>query len=194
MKKYLPIFAAGIALLVGLLIGFFVGRATLEAKWSNPVGVISPAEFQKSSTAKDADPTPPAGQKRLAALPLVRMRQEAQKFTEKDPFKVSLTSWGGGEDGYELHLMMKNDTPCKITSYSGIAYGYTSRGRPAKVNAAGESYLAFRSDATSDKFEPIEKGAKYIHAQVVHHSDVAAIGVAHVDAYTCEDGTKWARQ
>lgn len=194
MKKYIPIFAAGFALLIGLLIGFFVGRATLEAKWSNPVGVITPQEHQKASGAKNADPTPPAGSKRLAALPLVKLRQEAAKFTAQDPLKITLTSWGGGEDGYELHLMMKNDAPCKIVSYSGIAYSYNAYGRPAKGNAGGENYVAFRSDATSDKFEGMDKGAKFVHAQVVHHSDTASIGVAHVDAYACDDGTKWARQ
>jgi len=194
VKRYLPIFAVGLALLVGLLVGFFVGRATLESKWSNPVGVITPQDHQRSSSAKDADPTPPAGAKRLIALPLVKMRQEAQKLTAQDPLKVTLTSWGGGEDGYELHLMMKNDAPCKVVSFSGIAYGYDAYGRPAKTNAGGENYLAFRSDAASDKFTGADKGAKHVHAQVVHHTGTASIGVAHVDAYACDDGTKWARQ
>ncbi len=194
MKKYIPIVVAGIALLVGLLIGFFVGRATLEAKWANPVGVITPQQHQKSSGAKDADPTPPAGSKRIIPLPLVKMRQVAGKLTAQDPLKVTLTSWGNGEDGGELHLMMKNDAPCKVVSYSGIAYAYNAYGRPVKGNAGGESYIAFRSDVASEKFEGMDKGAKFIHAQVVHHTETASIGVAHVDAYACDDGTKWARQ
>lgn len=182
----------GLALLVGIAIGFFVGRALLEAKWSNPLGVVSPADHKRSSEAKDADPTPPAG-KRLVILPFVRMRQEAQKLTRSDPLKITLTSFGNGETTGELHLMMRNEAGCKITSYSGIAYAYDARGKPAKANAAGETYLAFRSGATEDKELGIEPKGKYIHAQVVKHTDIASLGVAHVDAYACADGTKWAR-
>lgn len=195
MKRYALPIGVGVALLVGLMIGFFVGRATLEAKWSNPVSVVSPADFQKSSSAKDADPTPPAGAKILKPLPLARMRQEIAKFTEKDPLKITLTSFGNGETGAELHLMMKNDAACKVTSYSGVAYAYDAYGKAVKANAAGETYVAFRSDATDDKEIGIEpKGGKYIHGQVLKHPEVASLGVAHVDAYTCADGTKWARQ
>ncbi|MFO0640416.1 MAG: hypothetical protein U0183_14450 [Polyangiaceae bacterium] len=193
MKKLALPIAIGVALLVGLLVGFFVGRATLEAKWSNPVGVVSPLDYQRSSGAKGADPTPPAGAKLVKALPLVRMRAEIAKLTASDPLKVTLTSFGNGEDGGELHLMMKNDAPCKVVSYSGIAYAYDAYGKPVKANAAGESYVAFRSDATADKSLAIEKGGKYIHAQTVHHTEVASLGVAHVDAYACADGSKWAR-
>ncbi|HRG95948.1 MAG TPA: hypothetical protein PLR99_06860 [Polyangiaceae bacterium] len=185
----------GLALLAGIAIGFVVGRAMLEAKWSNPLGVVSPADYKRSSEAKDADPTPPAGAKRLAILPFVRMRQEAAKLTKGEPLEVTLTSFGNGETTGELHLMMRNHAACKITSYSGIAYAYDARGRPAKANAAGESYLAFRSNATEDKDIGIEpNGGKHIHAQVLKHTDIASLGVAHVDAYACADGTKWARQ
>lgn len=194
MKKYALPIAVGIALFAGLMIGFFVGRATLEAKWSNPVGVVSPAQFQKSSTAKDADPTPPAGAKLMKALPLMRMRREVAKLTEKDPLKITLTSFGNGEDGGELHLMMRNEAACKVTSYSGIAYAFDYSGKPVKANAAGEAYLAFRSDATTDKSIGIDPNGKYVHAQVLKHTETASLGVAHVDAYTCADGTKWARQ
>ena len=194
MKKFALPIAVGIALFVGLMIGFFVGRKTLESKWSNPVSVVSPADFQKSSTAKDADPTPPAGAKIMKPLPLLLMRQEVAKLTEKDPLKITLTSFGNGEDGGELHLMMKNGAACKVTSYSGVAYAFDYSGKPVKANAAGESYLAFRSDATTDKELGIETNGKYVHAQVLKHTETASLGVAHVDAYACADGTKWARQ
>lgn len=193
MKKYALPIAVGIALFVGLMIGFFVGRMTLESKWSNPVGVVSPADFQKSSSAKDANPTPPVGAKLVKPLPLLRMRQVVGKLTEKDPLKVTLTSFGNGNDGSELHLMMKNEAPCKVVDYSGVVYAYDAWGKPVKANAAGEAYLAFRSDATDDKRIGIDPKGKYMHAQGLKHIETASIGVAHVDAYTCADGTKWAR-
>ncbi len=186
--------AVGVALIAGIAIGFLVGRALLEAQWSNPVGVVSPADHHRSSAAKDADPTPPQGTRLLARLPLRRMRQEADRLRANDPLKVTLTSFGNGETGGELHLMMRNEARCKVTAYSGVAYAYDARGRPAKANAAGESYVAFRSDAASSGNVLIAPGGgKHVHAQPLHHTETASLGVALVDAYTCDDGSTWAR-
>jgi hypothetical protein len=88
--------------------------------------------------------------------------------------------------------MLRNDTPCKVTSYSGVAYAYNAVGRPVKANKGGEPYVAFTSAAVEGGVS-IEKGAKYIHSQGMKYPEGASLGVAHVDAYQCEDGTKWAR-
>ncbi len=189
MKRIL--LAAAASLLVGLLIGFLAGRITLEASWSKPITKVTAEDFKRSS-GEGADPTPPEGAPIFRALPFGRMRMEAKKYTEKDPLQVTLTSFGNGEGGSELHLMMRNDAGCKVVAYSGVAYAFNAYGKPATANKGGEPYVAFTSEATGDKVSIAPKG-KHIHSQKLRHPDIASLGVAHVDSYSCDDGTKWTR-
>ncbi len=181
-----------LALFLGILVGFFVGRATLEAQWSRPLTRITPADHQRSS-GNDADPTPPEGASVFKAIPLGRMRAEVKKYIEKDPVQVTLTSFGNGDQGSELHLVMRNDAGCKIVAYSGVVYAFDAHGKPVKANKGGEPYVAFTSEAAGDKVA-IAPRKNHIHSQKLRYPETASIGVAHVDGYSCDDGTKWARQ
>ena len=117
MKKLVLPIAIGVALLVGLLVGFFVGRATLEAKWSNPVGVVTPQDYQRSSGAKGADPTPPAGAKLVKALPLVRMRAEIAKLTAVDGGKTQ-----GLDRGLDLVGLIDDGCPQQLRPVEILAH------------------------------------------------------------------------
>jgi hypothetical protein len=190
MKKFALPLSIALALLVGIAIGFFAGRAMLERTWSAPITHVSASDVALASV-EGADPTPATGTTILAALPLVKMRQAVLALTEKDPVQVTLTSFGNGEEGGELHLMLRNNAPCTVTSVRGVAYAYDSTGTPVKANKAGEKYIAFES--APDAKVAIAKSAKYILSQVVHHTETASLGVAHVDAYTCAEGPGWTR-
>ncbi len=178
--------AAG-TLIVGLIAGFFLGRMLLENQWSKPVMVISQADEQKSKEG-DADPTPPAGTRILRALPLRKAREAAKAFTAGDKLVVNVVSFGNGEEGGELHVVVENRTDCKIIAFAGVAYGFDAYGRPQKANKRGEPYIRF----VGEKQELAPKDTTTL-AQTVKHTDTASLGVAHVDTYTCEDGRKWER-
>ena len=198
MKKFMLPAAVALALLVGLAIGFIAGRITMERKWADPFMVVTAKNHERSSVkdknpAQNPDPTPAVGARIFRALPLARMRMEANKLTAKDPLKVTLTSFGNGEDGGELHLMMQSDETCVIKEFSGVAYAFDSHGIPAKANRAGEPYLLFTATLTGAEFKPIAAKGKYIHSQKVAHTYNASLGVAHVDSYTCDNGKVWRR-
>lgn len=178
--------AAG-TLIVGLIAGFFLGRMVLENQWSKPVMVISQADEAKSKEG-DADPTPPAGTRILRPLPLRKAREAAKAFTAGDKLVVNLVSFGNGEDGGELHVVLENRTDCKVIAFAGVAYGFDAYGKPQKANKRGEPYIRF----VAEKQELSPKDTM-VHAQVVKHTETASLGVAHVDTYTCEDGRKWER-
>jgi hypothetical protein len=63
------------ALVIGLVIGIFVGRALLEREWSQPAVLqrLSQADASRS-TGKDADPVPAVGSLVLGKAPLARAR------------------------------------------------------------------------------------------------------------------------
>lgn len=192
MKKFILPGALVVALLIGLVIGFLVGRTTMERKWSDPFMVVTAKEYDRAAT-KDADPTPPVGARIFRALPLARMRMEAKKLTADDPLKVTLASFGSGEEGGELHLMMQSDETCTIKEFQGVAYAFNWKGVPAKANKGGESYLAFTATLNSAEKKPIPAKGKYIHSQKLNYTDDASLGVAQVDSYTCDNGKVWRR-
>lgn len=182
--------AAVVALVIGLLIGFFAGRALLEKQWSQPYDTVSARQYEKSSR-DNADPTPPANTKVLEPMPIGRSRKVVRQMTEKDPVVVLVAAEGSGDNGVDLHVVVENHAKCSVKEVSGVAYGFDAKGRPAKMNKAGEPYVAFKGDFTK---EPIEPGKHATVEQKLAYVDVATNGVAHVDAYTCADGSSWRRQ
>jgi hypothetical protein len=168
MKKYTFPLSIALALLIGIAIGFFGGRALLEHRWSAPVTMISASDLSQASI-EGADPSPATGTAILGELPLLKMRQAIAAFTAKDPVQVTLTSFGSGDEGGELHLMLLNNAPCTVTSLRGVAYAFDAHGTPVKANKAGEKYLAFTT-APGAKVA-IEKSAKYVFSQLVHHTE-----------------------
>jgi hypothetical protein len=190
MKRLILPGSVALALLVGLLIGFVVGRAMQESQWSKPVTTFSAADAQRYAVS-GADPVPEANSQILAALPLLKMRAAASNFTANDPVQITLVSFGNGEDGGELHLMLQNNAPCVVKSIRGVAYAYDANGRSVVANAGGARFVAFAS--TTEAPLHLEPKKKQVFAQVVHHTETASLGVAHVDSYTCEDGKTWTR-
>lgn len=182
------IIAAAVALLVGLAIGFFVGRWMLERSWRQPQMLLSPAESTRLAK-DDADPVPPAGTKVLRKMPLERARLAAKDITKNDPLVLAVGSVGNGDEGAELHLELENKGKCTVTSFSGVAYGFDAWGAPQKVNVHGEHFVAFGGD----KIE-IEPGKHYLHAQKLRYPDTASLVVAQVDQFSCKDGPGWKRQ
>lgn len=187
MKKFIVPGSIVLALIVGTALGFVVGRAMLERQWSRTVTSVSQEEA--TTTSKDSDPLPSAGTQVLAALPLLKMREAAALFSQNDPVQVTLTSFGSGDDGSELHLMLKSSAPCTVTAIKGVAYAYDWSGKPVQANAGGKRFVAFESAAPLH----LEKGGKDVFAFTVHHTETASLGVAHVDSYTCSNGVSWSR-
>jgi hypothetical protein len=190
MKKLVLPGSIAVALLIGLLLGFVIGRAMLEQQWSAPVTTFTAADAQRYAV-NGADPAPEVNAQILAALPLLKMREANSKLTANDPVQVTLVSFGNGEDGGELHVMLQNNAPCTLKSVRGVAYAYDATGKPVQANAGGARFVAVASKADSSMH--VEPKKKHVYAQVVHHTETASLGVAHIDAYTCEDGKTWAR-
>lgn len=180
--------AAAGALLIGLLLGFFIGRAMLESKWSQPYAVVTPAEATKYAS-EDADPTAPAGTKVLGRLPLGKARLAIAEYTKNDLAAVAYgTSFGQGNEGVELHVTVENKGKCTINGGSGVAYAYDAHGRSGPANKHKEHYVAFKIE------KPIEPGKKDVVTSKMRYADDVTIALAHVDTTTCTDGTSWKRQ
>jgi hypothetical protein len=179
-----------VSLAVGILIGVFIGRSTLERQWSQPYATITPDQFKRSSTEK-ADPTPPASTKIVRPMPIGRARAALKSMTQSDPVKVAVVSEGSGDKGFDLHVVVENHGKCTVKEIAGVAYGFDALGRPAKMNYAGEAYVAFKGDLAK---EPLEPGKHATIEQPLAYVDTATNGMGHVDAFTCTDGTSWRRQ
>jgi hypothetical protein len=177
-----------VALILGLVLGFFVGKTVTESKWSQPYAQISPAEEKKAASAKDAHPTPKAGTKILRPMPIGKARAALAAMTAKDPALATVVAFGAGEKGVELHVVIENHGSCTVKEASGVAYGFDPYGKPAKANAGGEPYLAFTLTS------PIAPGKKGVVTAPMKHAELATLAVAHVDRTACTDGTTWARQ
>ena len=179
------------ALVVGAVLGFFVGRSLLEKEWSQPAVLqrVSAADTQGSKAGKDAALIPKEGTLKLGKAPIARIRQVLAEVTKQDPVVLSVGDVGNGDEGLVLNLNLKNRGKCAVTSLSGTAYGYDAYGKPAKMNLGGEYYVAF----SEEKIEDL--GPDQVHSLSVplHHAEIASLAVAHVDQVTCADGTKWAR-
>lgn len=182
------IIAAGVALILGIIIGFIVGRATLERKWSQPYAAITPAEEQKSAS-QDADPTPKAGTKVMKAMPLARARMAMKAFTANDPVQSPTASFGQGDEGIELHVTVENRGKCKLSNVSGVAYGFDANGLPAAANKHGETYVALNSKLE----KPLDPGQKTMVSMKMRYAENATIALAHIDATECTDGPAWKR-
>ena len=180
-----------LCLLVGGLVGFFLGRSLLEREWSQPAVLqrLSAADAQRSKGGKDAALIPKEGSLVLGKAPLARARQVVADITKSDPVVLSVGDVGNGDDGLVLNLDLKNRGKCDVSALSGTAYGYDAYGKPAKMNEGGEHYVAFKEEKIEDL------GPDQVHSLSVnlHYADIASLAVAHVDQVTCKDGTKWAR-
>lgn len=182
------VLAAVLAALGGIVIGYFIGRFTTEAKWSAPYAQVSPADAQKYAS-EGADPTAPAGTKIVKAMPLVKARAAVDALTKDDKAHVLLgSSFGQGDEGIELNVTIENRGTCTINGGTGVAYGFEPRGRSGPANKHGEHYVAFKID------KEIAPGKKEVVSNNMHFADDVTIAVAQVDSTTCTDGTKWARQ
>jgi hypothetical protein len=183
--------AVGLAcLLIGLLAGIFIGRKLLEREWSQPrvLERLSQADASRSS-GKGGDPAPKAGSLVIGAAPLALARQVLAQLTGKDPVVLKVGAVGNVDEGVELHLVLKNRGACKVTAFSGVAYGYDALGHASKMNLGGEHYVAF----SEDKVEDLDVGKEHLHSVLLHNVDFASLALAHVDRVSCADGTNWAR-
>jgi hypothetical protein len=188
VSKLVVIAIAAGTLVLGIVIGWVLGRTMLERQWSQPTTQLSPGDEQRAAS-KDADPTPKAGTKVLKPMPLQRARLAAKDLTKNDPVVMQVGAVGNGEDGCELHVDLVNNGKCVVTSLDGVAYGFDAFGAPAKVNKGGENYVAFAEDKLT--FEP---GKHHLVAQKLRYPETASLAVAHVDHVKCADGTSWSRQ
>ena len=178
-------------LVVGGAIGFFVGRSLLEREWSQPAVLqrLSAADAQRSKSGKDAALIPKEGSLVLGKAPLSRARMVVADITKNDPVVMKVGDVGNGDDGLVLNLDLKNRGKCAVTSLSGTAYGYDAYGKPARMNAGGEHYVAFNEE----KIEDLGPDQEHSLSVNLHYAETASLAVAHVDQVTCADGTKWAR-
>lgn len=184
------ILVGALCLVVGGLVGFFVGRLLLEKQWSQPAVLQRmSAANPKSQSGKDAALIPKPGTLLLGRAPVARARLVLAEITKVDPVVMTVGDVGNGDDGLVLNLDLKNRSKCSVTALTGTAYGYDAYGKPAKMNAGGEYYVAFNEEKIEDL------GPDQVHSLSVslHHAEIASLAVAHVDSVTCSDGTKWAR-
>jgi hypothetical protein len=179
------ILIAAITLVLGLIVGFLVGRFLLERQWSQPYTQVSPADVKKS---EGANPSPKAGTKVLKPMPIGKSRVALRAMTDKDPVVSNVAAVGAGDDGMELHVVVENRGKCTVTSLAGVAYGFDAYGKPSPLNKGGETYVAFESKG------PLEPGKKATVGGPLKDVDLATLAIAQVDRTTCSDGTSWARQ
>lgn len=174
--------------MLGLAIGVFVGRFVFERQWGQAPLVLSASDESRSSS-QEADPTPKAGTKVLRAAPIGRTRLALTTMTANDPVVATVVSIGAGEDGTELHVTIENHGTCKVTSASGVAYGFDARGRSSALNKHGEHYVAFEGTKLA-----LEPGAHTMVPLKLRYAEDSTLGAAHIDATTCADGTSWKRR
>ncbi|MDB4945800.1 MAG: hypothetical protein JWP97_5334 [Labilithrix sp.] len=175
----------GIALVIGLIVGFLAGRFTLERQWSKPYVQVTPQTEQKSA---GDNPSPKAGTKVLRAMPLAKSREALRTMTEGDAVVSHVAAFGAGDEGVELHVVVENHAACTLKSLEGVAYGFDARGKPSAVLAGGENFVAFSSSA------PIAPGKKAIVSANLKNAHLATLAIAQIDKTTCTDGTSWARR
>jgi hypothetical protein len=179
------ILIAAIALVLGLILGFVIGRATLERQWSQPYTQVGPDTAKKS---EGHNPSPKVGTKVLKPMPIGKARAALKTLTEKDAVVSHVAAVGSNDDGVELHVVVENNGKCTVTSASGVAYGFDAWGKPAPFLKGGENFVAFEMKT------PLEPGKKTTVAEVLKDVDDATLAVAQIDKTTCSDGTTWARQ
>lgn len=176
---------AAIALVLGLIIGFVIGRFTLERQWSQPYTQVTPGTEKKS---EKHNPSPKAGTKVLKPMPIGKSRAAIAGLTAKDPVFSTVSAVGANEEGVELHVVVENRGTCTVTSLSGVAYGFDPWGKPAPLLKSGDNFVAFELKT------PLEPGKKATVSEPLKDVEDATLAVAHIDRTTCSDGTSWARQ
>jgi len=176
----------GFCIGIGGGIGYFLGRSSLAHEWEQAYASVTPAQYDRSARDQ-ADPTPPVGEKVLGPMPLARARLSVQGIVEADPVRVTVSSVGSDEKGRELHLTLENRGACTVSAVAGVAYGFDAWGRPSEMNRAGEHYVAFEGDPK------IAPGAKAVVTVPLRYAGSASLAAAHVDRWTCTDGTAWKR-
>lgn len=177
---------AAIALVLGLILGFVLGRFTLERQWSQPYTQVPPGS--QNNKSERANPTPRVGTKIVKPMPIGKSRVALKAMTEKDPVVSSVAAVGAGDDGTELHVVVENHGACTVTSLGGVAYGFDAFGKPAALNKGGETFVAFESKA------PLEPGKRTTVALALKDVEDATLALAQIDRTTCSDGTSWTRQ
>ncbi len=175
-----------VVLVVGLTVGWFAGRWQLERQWSEPV-ILGEDDVRRSSEG-DADPTPAAGTRVLAAMPIQRARAALRALVADDPVRVPVGSVGRSDGEMFLHVTLVNHGTCAVREVEGVAYGFDAWGRPARLNRAGEHYVAFH--ATDLDLAP---GGSAFQEYPLHHPDIGSIALAQVERVGCADGTSWSR-
>jgi hypothetical protein len=179
--------AIAIALVgLGLVIGWLAGRWSLEQAWATP-HTIGTSDVQRSS-AGDADPTPAAGTVVLAEMPIQRARRALRDLAADAPVRMRIGSVGRSDGETFLHLTLVNRGTCAVTDVEGVAYGFDAWGRSARLNRAGEHYVAFHASGLD-----LAPGASSREEYPLHHVDIASIALAQVDHVACADGSEWAR-
>lgn len=179
---------AVILLVVGLLVGWFGGRYALERQWSEPLATLAPGDVRRSS-AGNADPTPAAGTRVLRPMPIQRSRAAIRELVANDPMVMSVGDVGRDDHLMELHLTLRNRGRCTVTGLEGVAYGFDAWGQPARLNRAGEHYVAFRSTGLD-----VAPGTSTQQGYALRHPLTASLALAQVERVTCADGTRWARR
>lgn len=177
---------AAIALVLGLILGFVLGRTTLERQWSHPYTQVAPGT--QNNKSEGGNPTPKVGTKILKPMPIARSRLALKAMTDKDPVVSNVAAVGAGDEGTELHVVVENRGACTVTSLAGVAYGFDAWGKPSALNKGGETFVAFESKS------PVEPGKRATVALTLKDVDDATLAIAHVDHTTCSDGTSWTRQ
>lgn len=175
-----------VVLAIGVAIGWLVGRWELERRWAEPI-VVGVDDHARSSEG-DADPTPPVGAHVLAPMPIQRARQALAAIVADDPVRLRVGSVGRSDGEMYLHLTLENHGACTVREVEGVAYGFDARGMPARLNRAGEQYVAFHTDTLS-----LAPGAHEIVEWPLHHPHVASLALAQVERVGCTDGTLWTR-
>ncbi len=180
------VIVAVVALVIGLLVGFFAGRGILERKWSQPYATIAPEEAARYADG-DADPAPKSGAKVIKPMPIGRARVALAALTAKDTVVATGASVGADEKDTDLHVTVENRGTCKLIAASGIAYGFGPRGAAAATNKHGENLVAFKLET------PLEPGKHTTVSQKLRYADAATLAIAQIDATECADGTSWKR-
>jgi hypothetical protein len=174
-----------IALVVGAIAGFFLGRFTLERQWSQPYTTVTSAEEQMNA---GDNPSPKAGASVLKPMPIGKSRAALATLVEHDAVRSPVAAIGAGDEGVELHVVVENRGACTLTSLSGVAYGFDAYGKPSPLRKSGRNYVAFESK------EPIPPGKKHTVAAGLTNVADATLAIAQIDKTTCSDGTSWARR
>ena len=157
---------AVVALFLGVVIGWFLGRARLEKQWQSPfVGHV------------------------MKPMPFGRSRKVIRDTCAHDPVVYTVAAVGSDEASTELHVVVENHGSCKVTELTGTAYGFDASGKPSPLGLDGLHRTAFEA-----RGQAIAPGESANVAKKLNGVEMAALAVAQIDSMKCADGTSWARR